>query len=214
MLYRIYDWLLCRAIGLAILLFFGILAPLTLLAQETLDFTGAQMTGSLIGVNQGADYTQISGDVVLAAMLNPNEANQVVVPASFAFNGDNLLSSKPCWYQCSSIFSFSTVNGAITAWNVAISNYPGGSMQESVALTNKGEQYSYLYQTPSCAFVGNCTNYSASSSGGGMWVDPPSLKTKVNAPELDLSQLASAMTLLCGIGLVMKGRSRVDHRIG
>jgi hypothetical protein len=75
----------------------AILAAMPVGAQVTYDYAGQAMT--LTGVAGSAStgsqtYTMsysVLGDVVLAQALNPNQANQQVVPLAYAFNDPGLL---------------------------------------------------------------------------------------------------------------------------
>jgi hypothetical protein len=59
----------------------------------------------------------VTGTVTLPAPLSPNVANQVVVPISHEF--DNIALPNPADWTPSAVFSFTTVNGTIVAWNVS-----------------------------------------------------------------------------------------------
>jgi hypothetical protein len=141
--------------------------------QTTLTYSGAPMTGTLVGASSSADYTIISGTVVLSAPLAANQANQTVTPVSFSFNGDAKLSSQYVSYPAAAVFEFTTVNGVITDWTVMF-DFSMDSTTETIALMAAGDNYSYLNQAPSCPPPGNnpCpnwTNWTASNSARGTW---------------------------------------------
>jgi hypothetical protein len=181
-------------------------------AQVTWDYTGAPMTETT-NYASGAfanSTVSISGDVVLAEALAPNEADQIVTPTSFnlgnAFsNADDI--------ALSSQFSFSTTNGAITAWDIVMQGESGNTMFGET-ISSSGDSYYQNWNVPSCQFVNQnsteCSHSSASNSTPGAWVDPPLAKA---APELSASG-GQALTLLLGSIVLLNSRrqSRNSYR--
>ena len=170
-------------------------------AQQTWDYTGSIMTGTQTGIGESPTPVQITGDMVLAQALNPNQANQIVTPTSFNFGGP----LQPEWTSNagSPVFSLTTVNGAITAWNISMFAYAPGT-EEMLQSTQGGDHFESNTFGGACGWQGNCGAYNAVSMSGGVWTDPQT--RKVQAPELDWSQFATAMTLLCGTALVINTR--------
>jgi len=200
-----------KIIGLLTLL----VAPFAF-AQETIVYNGATMTGSYFSTDTAVlpiDYSVITGDVVLAQALNPNEANQIVTPVSYNFGGA-LSSSGPGAPCCDvtknpDLFLFSTQNGKIVGWTISLIQYNGADLQQSLISTQAGDTYSAGQEVPSCGSgtwvyqSSQCSVYTASSSTGGSFVDPPSTKA---APELSGEGAMGTLTLLAGALLVMRGR--------
>lgn len=184
-------------------------------AQETLNYTGSQMIGSYAGdfneVVPTLDVTSISGDIVLAQALNPNAANQVVTPVSFNFGGPLLNSTFDYVSPVTpNTFSFSTKNGIVVGWSISVSEQTTGGSAELTS-TQNGDTYG-AQEISNICFHGQpqaCSEYSASNTQGGVFVDPPSLKTgggTVQAPELDYRTASSALILLLGGVAIMRKR--------
>jgi hypothetical protein len=185
-----------------------LLASLPAWGQETLDYTGQLMVGTLTGIGVPALTTQIIGDVVLSQALNPNEIDQIVTPTTYNFGGLMVPQLTQPTYEGfvgnAPVFEFSTVNGNITQWAVMLSAFAPGQAG-SLTLTNAGDRYSSSMSDGYCSYHSDCGEYSASNHAAGMWVDPPSVQ-KVTAPELDWTRMAEALTLLCGAALVINTR--------
>src|SRR5271154_4449121 len=196
----------CAIWGIA-LLFFGLaLCTSFVFAQETLDFTGQVMIGSYAAPYTTVlpmDYTQITGDVVLAQALNPNQTNQIVTPVVYNFGGflaSTALQSTTSagGLGASASFLFSTQNGNITGWTVELANYPDVRSQTLVS-TQNGDTYTASQLQPGCFATttgpAQCSTYSASNTMGGIWVDPPSIsmKTMALAPEINSTYAVPAL---------------------
>jgi hypothetical protein len=183
------------------------LTTLPAFGQVTLDYTGQIMTGTLTGVGVPALSTQISGDVILAQALDPNEINQIVTPTTYNFGGLMVPQLTQPTYEGfvgnAPVFEFSTVNGNITQWTVMLSAFAPGQAG-SLTLTNAGDRYSSSLWDGYCSFHSDCGAYVAMSASGGTWVDPP--PPHQVAPELNLSSAFTAVLLLAGMALVLKGR--------
>lgn len=197
------DWFECRIWGLGLLAFGLLLAPLCF-AQQTWDYTGAVMVGTSSGLYIGDAPTSIAGDVVLAQALNPNQANQIVTPVSYAFIGLPMLSST--MFQSgllpTPVFEFSTKNGAITSWDVALYG-SGGAYADVLSVTTKGDSFQSSEYDGPCGAEHNCGIYTVSNSVAGAWADPPG-KSVAQAPELS-TNVAALTLLICGVA-VLKGR--------
>jgi hypothetical protein len=205
------------------------LASLSLLASvvraqvTTYDYTGNLLSETSSGVSVLTPL-YLSGNLVLSNPLNPNEANQIVTPLSFDFVSQNdFLSSaaQSAWNahtsseQVSSSFEFSTVNGNITAWNVALAASTPGTNdgivvnENLVNATGKVNGLSPavgdLYYAQSNG-VGSPISYSVSGQNynPGTWVDPPSKVTPAKVPELSESGFVdSILFLFCAIMVLL-----------
>jgi hypothetical protein len=206
------KWIECRLYGVAILIVGLMLTPLVF-AQETLDYTGQLMVGTLTGIEPPPFVTtEITGDVVLGQALNPNEIDQIVTPTTYNFGGLMVPQlTQPTysgWVGNAPVFEFSTVNGNVTQWTVLLSAFlPGQS--GTLSLTNAGDQYFSQMWDGYCSFHSDCGEYSATSHQAGVWVDPPTIKSTLTAPEMDWSRAIAALTLLCAAVLVIKDSRRV-----
>jgi hypothetical protein len=178
---------------LTLLLFF-LSAPV--FAQVTYTYTGQTLINGTWGptIDGGTPPTvtaTLSGTVTLSTALNPNQANQVVSPASWSFGGitSDFLSPGLLAIQTNpalnASFVFSTVNGQITAWAISISwNYgTNGPVTGSGTITSTSQgglgSDSWVGSPESgvshCGFVYACDTYSAYVMQPGTWngVDPP-----------------------------------------
>lgn len=210
-----------KAVGFLILLVICIVAWSSALhAQETeYAYTGAALTDTVIPPTGWAPEmipTSITGDIILSAALNPNEANQIVTPLSFAFTSqENYLSSNVGVQNFTGeSFSFSTQNGVITGWSVDLDTTTIGTnspLLVNAAITSSGDSYYALQAAQSCGIGGglalgetsNCYLVTGSNSVGGTWVDPPI--GGYAAPEIDPAGLPEMLTLLIGLLLVARG---------
>jgi hypothetical protein len=215
------------------LVLLAILAAMPVGAQVIYDYTGQPMTlsgeWSYEGGTSGCcvqNYTMwysFLGDVVLSQALNPNQANQQVVPIAYAFNdpgtapgaigglyydakipaGSPLAPVGPNpvpWpnYNSSGVgiptLDFSTANGKITSFSMTFGGSSSYGIHETLTLTSAGDSYNSSFEEPDC----ECGGYwNGSNSVGGSWVQ---------VPEIDPNGVATALTLLAGGLLVVKGR--------
>ena len=137
--------------------------------QTTYTYSGAPMSGTLTGQDNGEDYTILGGTVVLASPLAPNQANQNVVPVSFNFQGDNLLMS-PSTYVQTANFQFTTVNGQITSWLITVDTNSGSGTIESLSITTNGDGYINSGQFGGCFEpTQQCWYFTASNNARGIW---------------------------------------------
>jgi hypothetical protein len=189
---------------LRLLVALTVAAPIAATAQVTYDYEGATFTNqTVVGTSAFTAIAALDGDVILSAPLAQNGTTNVV-PLYWGFNAANgNLSST--WASeaepevSSSSFSFTTVNGVITAWsmNMISGGGPGSNADWSVTSSASGD--SYLYENWSFCGVGNCALISEQSTTSGRW-------TAVYTPEIDPSSAASSLTLLLGILVVLRGR--------
>lgn len=190
-------------------------------AQDTeYEYTGTPMNVQTSYVSGNYVPTELLGSLILANPLNPNEANQIVTPLSYSFASEqselsqNAQSNQQI-YQTVGSFEFSTVNGAITGWNVDIT---ANTLGTNTAIAVQGSTYNgpggaydsysaYLY-APYCGMPGTpgCFSVSGASNVAGTWIDPP-LTNTVSAPELG-SNWTVFLTILGGLLLVIRGRSK------
>jgi hypothetical protein len=209
----------------------AILAAMPVGAQVTYDYTGQAMTltGVAGSASAGSQTHTMSysflGDVVLAQALNPNQANQQVVPLAYAWNdpgtapglvggldysANNPFGSVltpvgpnpvawPAWAQGGNgipTLNFSTANGKITWFSMTFGGALGNYGSETLTISSAGDGYNSSVSIPDC----ECGGYwSGSNTAGGTWT---------KAPEINPGVAATALSLLFGAALVLKGRRR------
>ena len=153
-----------------------------------------------------ADFT---AEIVLPQAL-PQNGTTDVNPTSVAFGmgltgyvspygfvyGPGFVDATPAVYQ------FMTVNGAITAFDIALNLVtPGGNTQTAMTLNLSsfaGDSYTQVTYGWECSFS-PCNPVSATSAPG-VWVDPPT-----TVPEIAPS--AEALVLLLGALAMARSRS-------
>jgi hypothetical protein len=145
--------------------------------QTTYVYTGQPM-GSNIA----------TGTVVLAQPL-PANGTSVVTPVSYSFTGNlgvNTQDADPIETYPSLVFSFTTVNGVITAWDIELS-LGTGQTTASISVTSAGD--SYLLQSLS---GGDCT------AGHGCILPPPIVasNTTPGTWSMPQAQVAPAMAAM------------------
>jgi hypothetical protein len=205
-----------KLIGLLVFL----MVPCCVFGQETLDYTGQVMTGTYEAGYTAVlpfDYTQITGTIVLAQALNPNEANQSVTPVSYYFGtpGTSFLSSSAPQNEGSgqptvATFLFTTQMGNITSWSIDVANYPDVRGQMLLS-TLSGDIYTAGQAQPVCSDPyttqkQNCSEYSASSTGPGTWVNQATVNSAVQAPEFDWKHMSAAITFFALGAIVLKSK--------
>src|SRR5271155_3071371 len=126
-----------------------LLASLPAWGQQTWDYTGALMTGTSTGLGQPDIMTQITGDVMLAQALNPNQLDQVVTPTSFSFGGQLIPQETISVGNPAPIFQFSTLNGKIIDWTVYLYGY-GPGQEATFISTGTGDHYTANTYGGSC----------------------------------------------------------------
>jgi len=102
-------------------------------------------------------------------------------------------------------FQLTTTNGQITAFDMGFGFTTQGTNSPTtydVTISSQGDSYfqqtnGFQCESSPCAAI-------TATSAPGTWVDPPSHA----APEIDWTRAGLALTLLGGIGLVMRGRAR------
>jgi hypothetical protein len=192
-------------------------------AQVTYDYTGQPMTlgGEIFYEQVGIpgsppcceeSFTMpysVLGDVVLSQALNPNQANQQVVPLAYAFNNPGLVppglllnmtgllnSNYTGVLQLTlnaPVVDFSTANGRITAFSATFSG-TGDYGYETLTLSSAGDSYASSEGVPDCMCGGA---WNGSNTAGGTWT---------KAPEINPGVATTALTLLCGFTLILKAR--------
>jgi hypothetical protein len=177
-------------------------APLAASAQETLDYSA--------GI--------FSGEVTLNGPLPENGNDTIVAPTEFNFPGIGFGASynylcSGCGYALGGMselggasFSFSTVGGRISAWDIGIdyTGTPGTNTETSLYATISNTGDSYTQQTfgfactPTPGQPNPCPPMSAGTSNVGGWTTA--------VPEIDKSvALGGMMLLLVGVA-VLRGR--------
>jgi hypothetical protein len=217
---------------MAVIVLAGISLPLAANAQtETLTYTGNAFNQATFGGNlslaEAYAPAMDAGTVVLSTPLGDNLNDVFVTPESYAFEGggpaSNYLGSASNPFIGSfgnvATFEFSTdATGMLTQWNVNITggvfagtNSPSSA---SVTLTTLGDTFSAGFSTPSCAAPPGVTipcysisesNIGAPFSAAGHWQQTIAAQT----PEIDPGMAGSGLTLLAGIGALIRGRRRV-----
>jgi hypothetical protein len=100
------------------------------------------------------------------------------------------------------IYQFTTVNGAITAFDVALNmGEPGTNSPTLLQLTLSSQGDTLYEQLTGAACEYTACNPVTASSAPGTWVDPPAHA----APEMGSAGLA-ALTLLLGCVAILKGK--------
>jgi hypothetical protein len=167
------------------------------MGQEVLDYTSGNLTGV----------------IDLATTLNPNQANQLVTATAYNFSENGLLSYSPGpqpfgLFDQQQTFVFSTSNGQITSWllDVSAQASPGGITGYGVNFTSStaGD----MFEETAYTTLGPIA-FPVVVSAPGSWIDPPSAKSTLTAPEMDWTHALTAVLLLCGMGLVIKDARRV-----
>jgi hypothetical protein len=207
----------------------GISLPLAANAQtETLTYTGNPFSQATFGGNlslaEAYAPAMDAGTIVLSTPLGDNLIDVFVTPESYAFAGggpasDYLSSASNPYigdYGNVATFEFSTdATGLLTQWNVNITggvfagtNSPSSA---SITLTMSGDTFAAGFSTPSCAAPPGVTipcygisesNISPPLSAAGHWQQT----IAPQAPEIDPGMAGSALTLLAGLGALVRGR--------
>jgi hypothetical protein len=163
-------------------------------------YTGQPMMVTAAGPGMSSGQpNEITATVTLAAPLADNAANQVVVPISYGFNGIAL--PNPAFWTTSAppVFSFTTVNGAIVAWNVSIDLGSALSFPISFEITSTGAGDTYNYveivDNDECnPFVQApyCWQYDAAAYQRDVWVQ------QGQTPPITLTAALAEITTLQG----------------
>jgi len=177
-------------------------APLAASAQETLDYSA--------GI--------FSGEVMLSAPLPQNSSNISVSPTEFNFPDIGFGASynylcPGCGYSLAGMaelggasFSFSTVDGRISAWDIGIdyTGTPGTNTETSLYATISNTSDSFIQQSfgyscmPQPGQPNPCPAISAGSSNVGGWTTA--------VPEIAPSLAISGLVMLLGGVAVLRGR--------
>jgi hypothetical protein len=175
---------------------------------ETLDYTGVAFTP--VSINGHFGIANITGEIQLSAPLGANLTNATVVPVSWSFNDPMLnsviASSGPCCTTDS--FAFTTVNGAITGWDVDVSfsnSAAKSSTWSSIILSDVGgDTYTTGYSTPTCKGKPDPCFSLTQTTTPGSW------RAAIAAPEIDPASAAGGLALLLGGLAVLRGRKGVN----
>lgn len=152
----------------------------------------------------------LTGSFTLSSPLAEN-GTQVLDPIDWSFSGDPLLNlttsnlleayHEPLGDGSGAIFSITTVNGNITAWDFELGANEGKTtdFREGVSesITSHGDSYLLFSCNGGAPGVPPCSTVTASNSTAG---------TLTKAPEIDPASTASALTLLLGGIAVMRSR--------
>jgi hypothetical protein len=159
-------------------------------AEEVLYYQGAPVTVTLLsGAPDDDPPTNIgpmSGEVTLSTPLAAN-GTQTVTPASFNFQSASGLLNSTWFAEGNQLigpdsevgqFTFTTVNGAITGWDVNLSAIQGlghAVLSESLSSTVQGDTYTNSIFQSACDFVpdGGCYTVQAQSNTPGQWTPSP-----------------------------------------
>jgi hypothetical protein len=175
---------------------------------ETLDYTGADFTP--VTINGHSGIPNITGDIQLGAPLGANLTNATVIPVSWDFNvpmlNSTVASSGPCCTTDS--FSFTTVNGVLTGWDIDVSylNTTATSRTWSSIILSSvdGDKYETGYSTHNCNVSPDpCFTLIQTTT-------PGSFTAAVAAPEIDPSSAAAGLALLLGGLTVLRGRKATN----
>jgi hypothetical protein len=175
---------------------------------ETLDYTGVAFTP--VSINGHSGIPDITGEIQLSAPLGANLTNASVVPVSWSFNDPNLnsniASGGPCCTTDS--FAYTTVNGAITGWNIDVSylnSTATSSSWSSIILSSVGgDTYTTGYSTPTCSGRPDPCFSLTQTTAPGSWT------ASMAAPEMDPASAAGGFALLLGGLAVLNGRRRTN----
>jgi hypothetical protein len=185
--------------------------------SETLNYVGSVMgVVSESGYAPPAPFAMI-GSITLSTPLGANLTDAIITPSAWSFNtplgelSSAFAATQP--YDSGATFEISTVHGAITSWSVdlfgGITESTNSPSAESAVLQTGGDSYSGYLSSPSCAAPPGvptpCFQMSLANTRGGEW-------TTTNAPELNGTSLAGALTLLLGGLAVLCGRPKYRPR--
>jgi hypothetical protein len=186
------------------------LTPMIAGAQtETLDYTGADFTP--VTINGHSGLPNITGEIQLSAPLGANLTDATVVPVSWSFNDPNLnsivASSGPCCTTDS--FSFTTVNGVLTGWDIDVSYLNSTATTRtwsSIILSSvDGDTYTTGYSTHNCNVSPDpCFTLIQTTTPGSLTA------AVAAAPEIDPASTAGGLALLLGGLAVLRGRKGVN----
>lgn len=176
---------------------------------EELTYQSAEMTGATdAGPFQGILTGTVLFDTTALA------AQQYVVPISYSFtlDGISFLSTAPTLItlgcgsttNCIGLKPSTDGDGIYTGAGVNLLANSYHSPFTQLIIGPTGDYVTYTYgSTQGGGCQGTCA-LTASSQVAGTWVDPP----VANAPELDSSTAAGALTLLMGALVLVRGRRK------
>jgi hypothetical protein len=178
--------------------------PMIVGAQtETLDYMGGPLTP--VNINGNLSIPYIAGEIQFSAPLGANLTNATVTPVSWSFNDPNLNSviatTGPCCTTDS--FTFTTVNGVVTGWDVDVSYLNSTATSKtwsSIILSSvSGDTYKTGYSTPGCKGDPDPCYSLRETTTPGSW-------SVAAAPEIDPTSAAGGLALLLGGLAVLRGR--------
>lgn len=206
--------------GILVALVVGL--PMTVSAQtETLDYMGSPFTSVNTDGNPATALANTppenTGEVILSSPVGDNLSGFQVTPVSWSFDANTpsgwlyLNSNSPFAGQPgnSASFVFSTdATGMLTAWSITVDGgiFVGtNSSWADASITSWGDSFSSGLSTPLCGadsgIPAPCYDVSESNSAGGSWTSKVAA-----APEFDPASSMSALTLLLGGLLILRGR--------
>ena len=137
-------------------------------AQVVLTYNGQPI------VNSSA-VQAITGTITLAAPLAPN-GTQIVVPIDYNLTENYGQIFTPVSTEGAAVgplFSFTTVNGVITAWNILLQDTSLSDASITLNLTDSGDSYEIDTASPDCGrFPSACTSTVTSNTTAGAWSMP------------------------------------------
>lgn len=152
------------------MLFALLLFPAFAFAQVTYQYTGQAMNGT-------SPALLVTGSVVLAQPLAQNGV-QVVTPVTYGFVGNLPLANQNGESYPNApappSFTFTTVNGVVTAWDVEIDVTTGNSTA-TISITSAGDSYALDIYNAGCeaGHTVDCTPpTNASNTTPGVWSVP------------------------------------------
>lgn len=191
--------------------------PLAVRAQtETLNYIGSPYTSLEVSGNVANAIAEnpltTTGQIVLSSPLGDNLNSASVTPLSWSFSGLYLDSNGPVSYENDNYanFVFSTdASGYLTTWGINITagvfegtNAPSGTM---ISIGNSGDSLYSFISMPGCDAPPGvsvpCYDISESNDAPGSWS-----YSVARAPEFNAGSAASALTLLLGTLLILRGR--------
>jgi hypothetical protein len=190
----------------ALLMFFLFAAP-AFGQATTYVYSGSPLAYTITGnYPPSLVLAYLTGYVILAQPLDPNQANQVVTPTFYDYNV--LETTEP--FGPPPVFTFSTAEGEITDWSVSIDAIDG----TKITSTSSGDSYFKVFYYSSCATganrtVSTCEQVTGTSTIGGVWetqgilqppphvmaaAPQPSLQPQLDAANAQITTLQKQLT--------------------
>jgi hypothetical protein len=173
-------------------------------AQVTLEYTGQPMQLTLSQYAPATYGKLVTGTIILAQPLALN-GTQEVVPLSWSFSGDMTIPFANTAVVGSSfpappLFSFTTVNGVITAWSIFAQGIDGAGPVMTLNLTSSGDTFDFQVGSQDCQYLpSKCFDVFGANTLPGAWSIPQAqvvsemaaMQSQLNATQ---KQLATAQT--------------------